>query len=293
MKRGIYYALIASIISGIAIFYAKISVAKIDPLILTTGRNLWAGLLFLGILLTGKGIGEIKKLGKLDITKLLIISLIGGVIPFYLFFSGLALTSSINANFIHKTLFIWVAILGTMFLNEKLSLVYVLSFLFILLANLFIAPQKFVFGKGEILILVATLLWSAENVIAKRILKHTSGELLGLFRMLVGGAVLLIIVYMSHKSNLLLSSYLKNFQVIIIGGTILFFYVFTWLKALKHAPATLVTMLLTFSVVVGNILNGAFAGVKIVGNDIYSLILICFATFLLLTKVNLLSKSKV
>ena len=121
MKKGIILAFAASIISGIAIFYSKISVAKLDPLVLTTSRNLYAGFLFMILFLTKNKWKEFKNLKKNQIVKLILAGLIGGGLPFYLFFTGLAYTQAITANAIHKSLFIWVTILAVFFLKEKLN----------------------------------------------------------------------------------------------------------------------------------------------------------------------------
>ena len=44
-------------------------------------------------------------------------------IAFLLFFSGLAMASAPTAAFIHKTMFIWVALMAVPFLGERLGLV--------------------------------------------------------------------------------------------------------------------------------------------------------------------------
>lgn len=293
MKKGIYYALLTSVISGIAIFYAKISVAKIDPLILTTSRNLWAASLFMMLwIIRGRwGIGEIRGLKKKDLFQLILIGIIGGALPFYLFFTGLKLANPTTANFIHKSLFVWVAFLATIFLNEKFNPLYWASFFLIFVGNLFLAPKSSVLGRGEVMIYCATLLWALENILAKKILKNVSSELVGLFRMGLGSLILLMTVITTGKGQALLALNWSQLSIIMIGGTILFFYVFTWFKALKYAPASLVTMVLTFSVVVGNILNGSFAGVKLLNMDIYSSLLILAATCLLLVKSKWTNKA--
>ena len=112
LNKGILFAFLTSIISGIAIFFSKISLAKIDPLVLTTGRNLYVGILFLLIFLIKGRLAEFKSLKPQQLFILLLIGLIGGWLPFYLFFTGLQLTQAFTANIIHKTLFIWVTILS-------------------------------------------------------------------------------------------------------------------------------------------------------------------------------------
>ncbi len=290
LKKGIFYALLTAIISGVSIFYSKISLTKIDPLILTTARNLWAGLLFWVIGGFG-GFREIKSVKQKDLIVLILIGLIGGALPFYLFFTGLKFTSALTANFIHKTLFIWVLILSVLFLKEKINKIYLLSFVLIFVGNLFFAPKNFIFGQGEIMVLVATLFWSLENILAKRVLKNVSSNLVSLARMGIGSILLLSAVFLTGKSNVLFTLDQKQLSVIFIGGTILFFYVLTWYRALKYAPATLVALLLTFSIVVGNALIGSFAQVKLTPSDIYSSLLILLATCLLLFKSQWINKA--
>src|SRR3989344_2600725 len=225
LKKGILLAFLASVISGFAIFYSKISVAKISPLVLTTSRNFYVGVLFLVLFLVSGRIKELKKLKKEQLTFLILIGFIGGALPFYLFFTGLQYIPAINANLIQKTLFVWVTILAVIFLKEKITAGYFVSFALIFTANFFFAKFNLTFGKGELMIL---------------------------------------------------------------GGTILFLYVYTWYKALKYTPASLAALILTFAVVVGNILNGAFAGIKILPKDIYSSLFISTAAFIILIKTNVI-----
>ncbi len=53
-----------------------------------------------------------------------LIGVIGGGVPFLLFFEGLARASSGQAAFIHKTLLVWVALLAVPFLAERITAVH-------------------------------------------------------------------------------------------------------------------------------------------------------------------------
>lgn len=283
LKKGILLAFLASIISGIAIFYSKISVSQIPPLVLTSSRNFYVGILFLLLFLFSGKLSEIKKLTKKQFVLLSLIGFIGGALPFYLFFTGLQEIPAINANLIQKTLFIWVTILAVIFLKEKLNITYLISFTLIIIANFFLGKLSLSLGRGEIMILAATLLWSGENILAKKVLKNVSSELVGLFRMGIGGSLLMLTTLLTNNTGFVstIQQY-NNIAIILTGGTILFFYVFTWYKALKYAPASLVTLILTFAVVVGNILNGSFAGVKLLPKDLNSSTLIAIALLITL-----------
>ncbi len=281
IKKGVFLAFTASIISGVAIFYSKISLANIPPLVLTTSRNFYVGILFLLLFLLSGRLNEIRKLKKKQLVLLCLIGIIGGALPFYLFFTGLQYIPAINANLIQKTLFIWVAILAVIFLKEKITIYYIISFALIFIANFYFSRLQFSLGLGELLVFIATLFWSVENILAKKVLKDVSSELVGLFRMGIGGSLLLLSSLLTGKANYLLTMNFQKLSIIFMGGTILFFYVFTWYKALKLAPASLVTLILTFAVVVGNLLNGALAGVKILPKDIYSSLLIAAAMMII------------
>ncbi len=285
LSKGILFALITSVISGIAIFYSKISVAKIDPLVLATSRNLYVGLVFLILLIITKKISELRNINRKNLFQLILIGLIGGGIPFYLFFSGLQLIGAQTGNLIQKTLFIWVTLLGMVFLKEKLNPIYLISYILVFVGTFFFAPFKFFLGRGEILVLSATFLWAVENIIAKKVLKDVSSNLVGLFRMGIGSMVLLGLTVLSGKQHLLFTLNQSQFITIVIGATILCFYVSFWYRALKYAPASLVTLLLTFSVVVGNFLNGGFAGVKLTEKDFYSTLFIGVGLLIIYLKI--------
>lgn len=292
IKKGIKLALLTSIISGLAIFYAKMAVVKIDPLILTSSRNLFVGAFFLIFFALTKRFSQLKKLTKKDLIMLLSIGVVGGSLPFFLFFSGLTLTEAAVANIIHKTLFIWVSILAMVFLGEKFNLAYFVGYLLIVLGTFYFAPSQVTLGRGELLILGATLFWAVENIIAKKVLSRLSSEIVGLARMAVGSLILLVIVFAQGKLGLFLTLGLKELLIITSGAAILFFYVYTWYKALKYAPASLVTMILSFSVVVGAVLNRAFVGLEIIPVSFKSFLFISLGVLVLFVSTVILPTLK-
>lgn len=278
-QKGIMYAFIASIISGIAVFYAKISVAKIDPLVLTTSRNLFAGLLLL-ITYAVSFYSSNKSSHNItlrQLPKLLLISIIGGSIPFFLFFTGLKLMNAQTANLIQKSLFIWVGIASLLIFKQKLNLWYLMAFVLVYIANYVVNPFSFTLSQGMIMVLGATLLWSVENLAVQHFLRNTSESILSVFRMLGGGIFLFLITIITGKLPILLSLSQSQLITIIVGGSILSAYVYFWYKALKYAPASVVTLVLTFSLAVGNILNGSLGGIKISHQDIMTSIFIATA----------------
>ena len=64
---------------------------------------------------------EVRTLDRRSWDGIVLVGVIGGSIPFILFFSGLALASAPSAAFIQKTLFVWVALLAVPILGERLG----------------------------------------------------------------------------------------------------------------------------------------------------------------------------
>lgn len=174
IQKGFYLVLGTALISGLANFFNKSGMQALgkDAFQYTTLKNIVVALILTLIILTPFIFKKLKALNKKDWLKLSLIGLIGGSIPFLLFFKGLSLTSPVSASFIHKTLFIWVAILALPILKEKLSKLQFVALGVLFVGNIiFNGFSGLTFGYAEILILIATLLWSLENVIAKIALK--------------------------------------------------------------------------------------------------------------------------
>ena len=134
-----------AIISGCSVFFNSFATKVItNPSVLTTAKNILVALVLSLFILTPFVFKKLKLLQRNDWLKLVLIGLIGGSIPFLMFFKGLSLTSAVNAGFIHKTLFIWVTLLAIPFLKEKLSKVQWFALAVLLLGNYFLVkPGNF------------------------------------------------------------------------------------------------------------------------------------------------------
>jgi drug/metabolite transporter (DMT)-like permease len=198
-------------------------------------------------------------LSKSDWIRLLLIGLIGGAVPFLLFFKGLSLASATSAAFIHKTLFIWVAFLALPLLKEKLSVFQFLALgMMAVGVYLFAGPAGLALGLGEMLVFFATILWAVENIIAKIALKNIAPVIVGWGRMFFGSLFLLAYLVFSGGVSLLAVSSLSQASWLFLSGAFLFGYVVTWYTALKHAPATVVSSVLVVAAPITALLNGVF-----------------------------------
>lgn len=255
-----YLALITALISGFSIFLNKIAVTVIkDPVFFTTLKNSIVAIFIIGAILIFKKLPEIVSLTRKQITKLILIGIIGGALPFALFFTGLAKTSAINASLIHKTLFIWVLLLAIPILKERLSTIQWFGVGAIFAANLIVGGfAGFKYNAGELMILAATILWAIENVIAKIALKDISALIVAGARMAVGSLILLAFVFVRGGASAIFALNPEQWLWILIPAVLLTGYVTTWYTALKHAPATYVATLLVPATLVTNILSAIF-----------------------------------
>jgi len=260
--KGIYLAILAALISGVSIFINKFAVASISsPLVFTTTKNLLVGILILSIIFISKKWKLIYKLNKKDLIYLGLIGIIGGSIPFYLFFTGLSQIPAINAAILQKTLVLWVIILAIPLLKEKLSKLQIVAVGLLFLSNFIIGGFKgFQFSFGELMIIGATIFWAVENIIAKKILPRVDVDILVLARMLFGGVILLIATFIKEPANFNQILQLSSTQLfwIILTAIALLAYVMSWYRALKFTPAITVTSILVGSTLVTNILSAIF-----------------------------------
>ncbi len=254
--KGFIYALAAAGISSISIYYAKISVTKIDPIALAMYRNAWAGLLFL-----------IPAVISLQAKKQTVpwLAALAGSVPFALFFMGLKLVGALQANLIQKSMFLFASVLAFYFLKEKISKWMLGGYAIIIFA----LSSSGIFSKlsfnGLMLIFLAVLFWSAEQVYARWQFekKNVNTHVFGLVRMLGGSILLFLFLYTSGKQSVMI---LKEGQlaIIIIGGSLLFGYVSMWLKALSYASVSVVTFVLTLATVFGTMLQFFLIGGKVI-----------------------------
>ncbi|MFC1722251.1 DMT family transporter [Patescibacteria group bacterium] len=261
-SKGLKFAFLTALISGVSIFINKFAVGSITPpLVFTAVKNSLVGILILVLLLRSGKLKMVKDLNRKDLFKLMFIGIIGGALPFYLFFTGISQIPAVNAALIHKSLVIWIAILAWPLLKEKFSKTQGIAILLVLVGNLFIGGFKgFVFSKGELFVLLATLLWAIENIIAKKTLKNVDPDILVGARMGLGSLILIGTSLLIAPESLKGIFSLNTTQYFWLGMTALtlFAYVSTWYRALSFAPAITVATVLSLSTIVTNLLTAIF-----------------------------------
>ncbi len=246
LRWGVVLAVLTALISGVSIFVNSFAVKQLpDPAVYTTLKNGLAAALLLGIALATVRRADVRAVQARSWGWLTIIGIVGGSVPFILFFTGLAQASAPSAAFIHKTLFIWVALLAVPFLGERLGIVQ-LGALGVLLAGqaLVLTPAGVEWGIGETLIAAATLLWAVETIIAKRVLRTTPSAVVAAGRLAIGLVALIGYLGLTGKLGVIGTLTLEQWGWAALTGALLSGYVGTWFAALRRAPASLVTAIL-------------------------------------------------
>ena len=106
-RAGVQFALAAALVSGVSVYLNGKAVRNFSsPTVYTTAKNLFAGVILVAIAIvwagrTGQRNGEHVDRGRtpIAVAAFATIAVIGGAVPFVLFFEGLSRASSANAAF--------------------------------------------------------------------------------------------------------------------------------------------------------------------------------------------------
>ncbi|HSM65515.1 MAG TPA: DMT family transporter [Ilumatobacteraceae bacterium] len=263
-------ALVAALVSGVAVFVNGVAVRHFDDAtVYTTAKNLWAGVLLAAVLvaLPARAASRPVDAGadRPAWPWLVVVAVVGGAVPFVLFFEGLALATSTDAAFIHKTLVVWVAVGASVVLHERLRPVHLVAIGLLVIGHVVVSGGISLagVGRGEALILAATLLWTLEVLLVKRLLVTAPAPYLATVRMLGGSVVLLGWLAVRGDLGALAAFTTGQWWWIALTGTTLAGFVSLWYRALAAAPATDVTAVLVAGAVVTAILNTGFRGVPV------------------------------
>lgn len=267
-SAGVALAGVTACVSGVSVFVNGYGVRRIpDPTTYTTAKNLVAAVLLSGLLLIAAAVrsadGPTRPRDRAGWLGLAAVAVVGGSIPFVLFFEGLARASSTDAAFVHKTLVVWVALLAVPLLRERVGVPHVLAIGLLVGGQALLAGDLLALrpGRGEAMVLAATLLWAVEVVVAKRTLSDRVSPLtLATARM--GGGLVVLLGWAALRGELGALSDLDAaaWGWALVTGTLLFVYVATWYSALARAQAIDVTSILVFGAVITALLDRVVEG---------------------------------
>ncbi|MFH1329518.1 MAG: DMT family transporter [Actinomycetota bacterium] len=269
---GLALAAVTAVVSGFAVFINGYGVrswkgAGASTAAYTTFKNLVAALL-LGAIAYGVArrapAGKLRPQNASQWRRLGLIGVIGGGVPFLLFFEGLSRASSGQAAFIHKTLLVWVALLAVPLLAERITALHLGAMALLVAGQAYLTGVSGLrFGTGEAMILGATLLWAVEVIVAKRLLADLPAPTVAVARMGLGAVVLIGWTAITGGFAALAGLSATHWGWALVTGAALTAYVATWYGALARAHAVDVTAVLVFGAVITAALETGIRGVPL------------------------------
>lgn len=267
---GLALAAVTAVVSGFAVFINGFGVRAwsgvADATTYTTVKNSVAAVALISVAVSLTRRRSAEGLRRPQAVRewlgLAVVAVVGGSIPFALFFEGFARAASSQAAFIHKTLVVWVVILAVVFLKERIGWLHVgaVGLLVWGQAALLGGVAGLSVGSGELMMLGATLLWSVEVILAKRLLTRLTPATLAVARM--GGGAALLLGYGVFRGSAVDLAALGISHILWVGATglVLACYVGLWYSALARAQAVDVTAILVGGALITAMLNVGVRG---------------------------------
>lgn len=260
---GTLLALATAIVSGVAIPVNKAFIVNMDPAVFTAVRSIIIGVIFLALSLKFSG-----KKTKTNWKYMAIIAVIGGAFAFLLYFTGLKLTTASRAAFLHKTLPFYVAVLAFVFLKEKISRRYAYAMIMMVVGIVAIyyasiSPAEMWLNPhlGDALIIIATMMWAVENVIARKaMLGGATNYIVSFSRMFFGGLIIFGFAALTGKAGAIASITAPQLFNISVSTALLFAYVLFFYSSLRFINASKAAALLLLSPVISLVLGITFLG---------------------------------
>jgi drug/metabolite transporter (DMT)-like permease len=262
---GTFLALLAAVISGFSIFVNKVFIISLDPLVFTAVRATLIGFIFL-ILSLNRSNWKFKSFKKVSWKYLFFIGIVGGGVAFFLFFSGLKVTTGGRAAFLQKTLPLYVTALAFLFLKEKISKKQIAALLFMIIGTFAIfsseiSPSDLWLNPmyGDLLVVAATVLWAVENVISRKaMILGESNFIVSFARMTFGAVFLFGLLLLSSNFYSLFSLSQIQWGYILISTAILFAYILTYYWSIKYINVSKASSILLISPVITLVLGVVF-----------------------------------
>lgn len=259
-KKGLILVLLTALVSGFSIFINSIGVREFDSSIFTFLKNSLVAAMLFAVILAAGNFSELRALKTKQWLQLALIGLIGGSIPFLLYFKGLQMTTGAVSGFIHKTMFLYVAVFGLVFLKEKITKGVFIGVSLLMLGNYLLLKPDFNLSAGHILIFIAVLFWAAEATFAKYVLNKMSGNIVAFGRMFFGSLFILFFLSAAGKISLIEKLSLTHYMWIGLASLFLLLYVISFYNGLKYVKVTTAACILSLGQPVTAILSFMFNG---------------------------------
>lgn len=282
----IIYALVSAIFSGLTSVLASYSskLNKVDSILITTIRTFIILVLSFIATLIYKTFNEIY---NLDIKTIifLILSGISTTLLWIFYFKALDTGDVSKVTPIDKTSIVITLILSMIFLHEKITIIKVISIIFILIGTLLTVNKKTTNEKDNkwILYSILTAIFTSTTTIISKIGLNDIDSVLATFiRTVIVFIILMFIVIIKKKYIYLKDISKKSLRYVIYSGTTNTLSWLFYFASLKDGETSIVFTIEKLSIVVTILLSVIFLKEKLNRKQIIGIIIIVIATSLLM-----------
>jgi len=273
-EKGIILAVSAALISGFSVFMNGVAVSQADPFVYTTIKGIFALIFLVACAMILKEMKNFRSLSSKQWGMLVLIGLIGGSVPFLMFFWGLKLGGAAVSSFIYRSLFIFAGVFGYLVLKERPSRTDFLAGLAILLGNALLVSGSLSFGLGQMLVLGATVLWALEYTISRKVMADVHPRVVMISRMFFGSLILLGFLAATGSLGSLMPASTTSLMWLLVTSGLLFAFLSAWYFTLKYLPVFKAACIFTIGGVVTAALNLVFLGQAVSLTEAFALLVI-------------------
>ena len=282
----IIYALVSAIFSGLTSVLASYSskLNKVDSILITTIRTFIILVLSFITTIIYKTFNEIY---NLDIKTIifLILSGISTTLLWIFYFKALDTGDVSKVTPIDKTSIVITLILSMIFLHEKITIIKVISIIFILIGTLLTVNKKTTNEKDNKWILYSILtaiFTSTPTIISKIGLNDIDSVLATFIRTVIVFIILMFIVIIKKKYVYLKDISKKSLRYVIYSGITNTLSWLFYFASLKDGETSIVFTIEKLSIIVTILLSVIFLKEKLNRKQIIGIIIIVIATSLLM-----------
>lgn len=246
VRKLFLYLLLAltALFWGSSWIVVKSLTADLDPILIATGRFLLVSVMFIPVALWLHVKGE--RLEGKDVGMLILLGIFGVALLYILQYSGVNLTTAINASLMTTFNPTVTLLLSSFFLREKIDFKKVAAILIAFLgAFLVITNGDMNFGTkmsditGSILSLLSTCCWAVYTVMSKKAVGSHSAIFLVVYASIFGTLLLLPVAFLTPTAPKLLSLSLYDAGwLFYLAVTCTVFGYFAWSYSLERIDAS-------------------------------------------------------
>lgn len=279
----IIYALLSALFSGLTSVFAKSGINSKKSLISTYVRTLVITLFLFIVVTLRNDFNDLYLLDKKTII-FLVLSGISNTLLWICYFKALDLGTVSKVTPIDKTSIILTLILSSIFLHEKITIIKVLSIIFILTGTLLTIKREDKDSKDNKWILYAFLtaiFTSTTTVISKIGIENTNTCLTTFLRTIIVLILLTIINLFKNKFKDIKNLNKRNYMFIILSGISTSLSWLFYFTSLSLGEASIVFPIEKLSLVVSIVTSTIFLKEKLNKKQILGIIIIVIGTSLL------------